>query len=197
MNPVPGCSRHGRGLPQRYTKPLVVEFASARQLFRLDRNYPTMASPGQPPVPPRPWPKRRPDGSKGVPGIVLAAIIVAIALAFVSVGAVLLRITVSLEAPTPCGTSCWDVVVTGVSTSEPLWSYTVSINIEETGSPQSAPLAPGPIFDSAVRLTFTDVGMPNHLDAGDAFRLENPGNAGNCTLDVWSFRASASVSWVC
>jgi len=156
-----------------------------------------MAFPGQPPVPPRPSPKRRPDESKVVPGVVLAPIIVAVALAFVSVGVTLLRITVTLGAPTPCGTSCWDIVVTSVSTSEPLWGYTLSIDIEGTGSSQSAPLAPGPIFDSEVRLTFTDVGISNHLDAGDAFRLENPGNPGTCTLSLWSFRASASVSWTC
>lgn len=156
-----------------------------------------MASLGRPSVPPTPWLRRKPGGSKGVPRVVLAAIIVAIALALVSVGAVLLRITVALGVPTPCGTSCWDVVVTGVSTSEPLGSYTVSINIEGTGSPQSAPLAPGPIFDSQVRLTFTDVGTPSHLDAGDAFRLENPWDPGTCTLMLWSFRASTSVSWTC
>ena len=153
-----------------------------------------MAFPGQPPVPPRPWPRGKPDGSKAVPGVVLAAIIVAIALAFVSVGAALLRITATLGAPTPCGTSCWDVVVTSVSTSEPLASYTVSLNIEGTGSPVSAPLAPGRVFNS---LTFTDVGVTDRLDAGDAFRLENPGNPGTCTLMLWSFRASASLRWTC
>ena len=148
-----------------------------------------MAVPEGPPVPPRPWPKNKPDGLKVV---VLAGVIVAIALAFASVGVPLLRITVTFGAPTPCGTSCWNIVITSVSASEPLWSYTVTLNVEGTGSPVSTPLAPGRVFNS---LTFTDVGMPDRLDAGDAFRFENPGNPGICTLSLWSFRASASVRW--
>src|SRR3972149_5251696 len=115
-----------------------------------------MAVPEGPPVPPRPWPKNKPDGLKVV---VLAGVIVSIALAFASVGVPLLRITVTFGAPTPCGTSCWDIVITSVSASEPLWSYTVTLN------------------------------------AGDAFRFENPGNPGIGTLILWSFRASASVRW--
>ena len=151
-----------------------------------------MILPEQPQVPPRTLSKRKPGGSKLV---VLALVTVAVAFAFVFVGVALLRITVTLGAPTPCGPSCWDIVVTSVSASEPLGSYTVGLNVEGTGSPVSAPLAPGSVFAC---LTFTDVGEPNRLGAGDAFRLENPGDPGTtCTLRLYSFRASASVRWTC
>jgi len=137
--------------------------------------------------------------SKALLAVVLCVIIVtAVVLALV---ATLPRITVTLGTPTPCGTACWDIVVTSVSAPEPLKRFSVILaNERETGqgSPVSAPLAPGFIFGpEGISLFFTDVGLANHLDSGDAFRLENSGYPGTCTLGLSSFRASASVRWAC
>lgn len=152
-----------------------------------------MALPGAPPVLKSPGATPRSSVSKVVLTVVLALIVVTVS----SVGVVLLRVTVTLETPTRCGIACWNIIVTSVSSPEPLDSYTVVLGIEGKGSPVSAPLTPGLIFGPGVRLTFSDIRAPSRLDAGDAFRLENPGNPGTCMLGLNSLRGSASVSWMC
>lgn len=132
--------------------------------------------------------------SKALLTVVLGVVLITVAA--LALGVTLLRITVTLGTPTPCGTACWDIVAASASASDALNRYTVVLSIEERGSPVSAPLAPG-FSPQGVSLFFTDIGVPNHLDAGDSFRLENPGFPGTCTLSLNSFRASPSVTWAC
>ncbi len=127
----------------------------------------------------------------------LATVLVGILGAVAS--ALVLRITIVLGTPAPCGTACWDITISSVSASEPVESYTVTLWIEEAGSgPESRPLVSGRVFDSIIRLTFTDTSRSGYVNAGDSFRLENPGfQTRRCSLSLESLRASASVGWTC
>jgi len=157
-----------------------------------------MAPPGYPRVLGGYWPTRNSIDPKTVRRVfVLVGIFATIASALVAVA--ILRVAVSFSTPTPCGTSCWDFEVTHVSVSEAVTSFTVSLYVEGSGSPVSAPLAPGVLLGA---VTFTDLGAPNRLDAGDTFRFDfpvDPVDEGPCHLglDYLDLHRSGSVTWAC
>ncbi len=104
---------------------------------------------------------------------------------------------ITFGPPSPCGTGCTEIVVTGTQSPALLSSYTVTFTVG--GSTQvTTALQAGVLHDAnGVTLTFSDGDGDGRLSDGDAFRVQNAGASTQCDLALAFASGSTGVGWGC